>query len=80
MSKQYKFKFTGDAIECFIAPLDREKAEVWLARGGEALLSHAFGLDDDELDESDPANFGRAADLAGAEQSHLPVLRGQASR
>ena len=38
-------------------------------------MRHAFGLDDDSLDESDPANFGRAADLSGAEQLEGCELR-----
>lgn len=72
---EYKIEFSGDAIECFIVPVSMEKAEEWLSRGGQALLRHAFGTDNEVMDEGDIAYIGRASDIAGAEHLEGCELR-----
>ena len=67
--KRYVFEFSGDFVECHIAPVPKEKAELWLGRDGEALFLHAFGLDEDDADPNDGAHLGRASELEGA--THL---------
>lgn len=74
-SNSYRFTFTGDAVECFIAQIPQEKAEEWLNRGGEALFRDCYASDDDDETAQDASHIGRASDLPGVEHLEGCELR-----
>ena len=69
--KKFTFEFTGDIVDCVIAPVPRDKAEQWLTRDPRALFDQAFGLDKNSGENyaglQDAAYLGRAGELAGAQ-------------
>ena len=62
---RYVFEFSGNIVECVIAPIPKTRADEWLVRESADLLQQVVGSDSD-IDESDTAYLGRASDLPGA--------------
>lgn len=73
--KRYSFEFSGDFVECVIAPVPMEIAELWLTRSPVDLFVHAFGTHDEDPDETEIGFIDRASELPGAQHLEGCELR-----